>query len=596
LIIAAKVAANLILLLLGGLKMLIKNIFRPVIQNATLVLLGVALMGLSSVSARGDLLTEFYAQTSWPTIHRDSCNSNFVPFDGPDSLVINWTALDGSRLLTAATLGPEGNVYNTTGIGGTTRFHLYALDHNNGGIVWKSDLLDRESVYSAVVVDNQGDIYISDSEELFAFHSNGALKWSIPISDTVYTTAITTDGYLIAITKNGEVMAVDRSDGSLADIFELVPPPQGMVINTPAIHPVTNRIYIVTGDAGVDGRFYGIDFTSGSLSLGFEVQMGQHSATSPTISYNGSHIYVADRENSLYAFNEDGSLAWTYPLSGKCLGSPSIGQNGEIYFLDGSNITAIRDLGSSAVPLWDTEDEFAALAAQLPDYGYPRVARANSVVTIATNYVYFAVSCGYLFTYKKVEYFIPHRTLVCTVDPIDGSIIGEVEVRDVCECAPSVTDGNIYIPHGSVSSSIAYQLNKVLPPPLRIPKPLGGITALRPASSLALAKNRIYSAQENGKKSLSFMGTGDIDGAVTLITRGEEELKATFSVIDKAVAYNEIDANTAKQAQDDIDNALTLSGDAKKSLSAGDVKTADKLIKDADKKLEKVLKDFEEAK
>ncbi|MBM3236048.1 PQQ-like beta-propeller repeat protein [Candidatus Poribacteria bacterium] len=583
--------------------MLIKNIFRPVIQNATLVLLGVVLMGLSSVLARGDdLLTYYYAQlpqTSWPTIHRDSCNSNYVPFAGPDSLEIKWTALDGARLLTAATVGPEGYVYHTTGTGGDMRYHLYALNPDSGGTVWKSNLLDSRAVYSAVVVDRDGDIYVSDSEELFAFHSNGALKWRISISDNVYTTAITTDGYLIAITENGEVMAVNRDNGSLAaNILYLDPPPEGRVINTPAIHPVTNRIYMVTGDAGVTGRFYGIDFEQGSLSIAFEMEMGQHSATSPTISYDGSHIYVADRENSLYAFNENGSLAWTYPLSGRCLGSPSIGPTGEIYFLDGDNITAIRDLGPSTEFLWNTQDEFAALAAQLPDYGYPRVARANSVVTIATNYVYFAVSCGYLFTYKRVEYFIPHRTLVCTVDPYTGTIIGQpVEVRDVCECAPTVTlDGDIYIPHGSVSSSIAYRLNKVLPPALRIPKPLGGITALQSLSSLALAENRIKAGKKKGQEALSFMGTGNIDDAITSIDREVEELEATHSAIKKSVEDGEIDSKTADQAQGDIDDALFLSSDAKKFLSAGNMKDADKSVKNADKKLEKVLKDLGKAK
>ena len=192
--------------------------------------------------------------------------------------------------------------------------------------------MDRQAVVSAVVVDIDGHIYVSDSEELFAFYSNGALKWSIPISDTVYTTAITIDGYLVAITEDGEVMAINRGDGSLAaDSPYLAPLPEGRVINTPAIHPVTNRIYIVTGDAGVGyGYFYGIDFTPGSLGI-----------------------------------------------------------------------------------------------------------------------------AG------------------------DGSIIGTVELRDVCEGAAIVaSNGGIYVSHGSVTSSIAYRLNRVLPPELRIPKPLGGITAL----------------------------------------------------------------------------------------------------------------------
>lgn len=565
--------------------------FKSVIQNATVMLLVFVVIGLSSAPARGDLLTHYYAQTSWPSIHRDSYNSNYVPFAGPDSLVTNWTALDGTRILTATTIGPEGNLYKTTGKG-SIRFHLYALDQENGGIIWKTNLLDRQAVVSAVVVDIDGDIYVSDSEELFAFYSNGALKWSTPISDLVYTTAITVDGYLVAITEDGEVMAINRDDGLLAaDILYLAPPPEGKVINTPAIHPVTNRIYIVTGDAGVGyGYFYGIDFTPGSLGIAFETQMGPHSASSPTISYDGSHIYVADRGEFLYAFNEDGSLAWTYPLSGPCSGSPSIGPGGEIYFLEGGKVTAIRDLGANAEFLWDTISIQNTLAAQLPDYGYTRVARANSVVTVTTNYLYVVVTSGYLFPYRGKDYLIPHRTVLCTMDPGDGSIIGTVELRDVCEGAAILaSNGSIYVSHGSITSSIAYRLNKVLPPELRIPKPLGGVTALQPASYLTLANSGINSGKKNSQKVLSFMEGGEIDEAITLIVQVEEQLRATSSAIDSAETQYEIDSKTAKRARECVETAYTLIGNAKKSLDDGKATSAMQLIENADNELEKAL-------
>jgi len=564
--------------------------FKSVIQNATVMLLVFVVIGLSSAPARGDLLTDYYAQTSWPSIHRDSCNSNYVPFTGPDSLVTNWTALDGTRILTATTIGPEGNLYKTTGKG-SKRFHLYALDQENGGTIWKTNLLDRQAVVSAVVVDIDGHIYVSDSEELFAFYSNGALKWSRLISDTVYTTAITVDGYLVAITEDGEVMALNRGDGSLADILYLAPLPEGRVINTPAIHPETNRIYIVTGDAGVGyGYFYGIDFTQGSLGIAFETQMGPHSASSPTISYDGSHIYVADQDQYLYAFNEDGSLvnSWTYPLSGACPGSPSIGPGGEIYFLEGGKVTAIRDLGANSEFLWDTISIQDTLAAQLPDYGYTRVARADSVVTVTTNYLYVVVTSGYLFPYRRRDYLIPHRTVLCTMDPGDGSIIGTVELRDVCEGAAIVaSNGSIYVSHGSITSSIAYRLNRVLPPELRVPKPPGGITALRPTSYLTLANNSINSGKKNSQKALSFMEAGEIDEAIALIVQVEEQLRATSSAIDSAETQSEIDSKTAKRARECVETAYTLIGNAKKSLDDGKATSAMQLMKTRIKNLRK---------
>lgn len=575
--------------------MLIEKIFKSIAQNATVVLLAFVVIGLSPASARGDMLTDYYAQTSWPTLHRDSCNSDFVPFDGSDSLVTNWTALDGVRVLAAVTTGPEGNLYVTTGKG-SLRFHLYAFDQN-GGLIWKTNLLDSLSVLSSAVVDRDGYIYISDSEELFAFYPNGVLKWSIPISDTVYTTAITVNGYLVAITKDGQVMALNRDNGSLAaEILDLNPGPAYKVINTPAIHPVTNRIYIVTGGSEATyGYFYGIDFVQGSLGIAFETKIGSNSLTSPTISHNGSHIYVADRDKLLYAFNTDGSLAWSHPLVGQCHGSVTVGPpsleapNGVIYFLENTWVTAIADLGGSPKVLWDTKDEFALLADKyLSDLGYPKVVRASSIISAATNYLYIAVDLGYSFPYRGENYFIPHLTLVCTMG-LYGTIIGEpVEVRDVCEGMLSLTnDGSIYVTHGSLASSIAYQLNKVLPPKLRVPKPLSGITALRPASSLSLAKNRIDSGKKNGKDALSFIKDGEVEKAAASITKGESQLRAVFAIGDTVL--NEIDAKTAKQAWKLVDEAYKLFDNAKKQLYDAQAQPAALSIENANGKLEEAI-------
>ena len=55
-------------------------------------------------------LTDYYAPTSWPSVHRDSGNSNFVPFVAPTLNHVTWTALEGAATLVAPSIGPEGNV------------------------------------------------------------------------------------------------------------------------------------------------------------------------------------------------------------------------------------------------------------------------------------------------------------------------------------------------------------------------------------------------------------------------------------------------------------------------------------------------------
>ena len=575
--------------------MLIKKTFTLITRNTIIVLLVLLVTSLSKAPASEEdpLLTEHYAQTSWPTMHRDSCNSNFVPFDGPDSFTINWTALDKIRVLCSVTIGPEGNRYVTTGIG-SRRFHLNALDQD-GGLIWRTNSLDNRAAYSSIVVDEYGHIYGGDSEDLFAFYSNGTLKWSVPISDTIYTAAITVDGYLVVITENGEVMALNRDDGSLAaEIFTLAPGPVGQVINTPAIHPVSNRIYAVTG--GVDAEFgylYGIDFEEGSFREAFKTMIGANSRTSPAISHDGFHIYLADRD-FLYAFDTEGRLEWTFDIL-TSIGSPSVGPpspeapNGVVYFLEGftlGNLIAIADMGGNAEVLWETKYKFAAFINEyLPEVGYTRLAKANSLVAVATNYLYVAATFGYLFPYEERVYSIPHRTFVFTMG-LDGSIIGEpVEVREGCEGVLSVADdGSIYVTHAAVSSSIAYRLNNVLPPQLRVPKPLGGITALQPTSSLNLAKKRINSGKELGKEALSLMDSEELEKASDLIAQGELQLNAVF-----AIALDEIDSKTAKKVQQHVDVAYKHFSNAKKHLYDGNVKPAMQLIENADEELKKAL-------
>lgn len=125
--------------------------------------------------------TPFYAQTAWASIHRDARNSDFAPFVAPAANRVEWEALGGAVTLLAASIGPEGNRYVTTGRGPGTS-HLHAFDRD-GNLLWESPPqsgaadLDSAAVASAVLVDRAGDVYVGDSDQLWAFHPDGTLKW-----------------------------------------------------------------------------------------------------------------------------------------------------------------------------------------------------------------------------------------------------------------------------------------------------------------------------------------------------------------------------------------------------------------------------------
>jgi hypothetical protein len=133
-------------------------------------------------------------------------------------------------------LGPEGNRYVTTGRGPGTS-HLHAFDRD-GNLLWESPPqaspadLDSAAVASATLVDRQGDVYVSDFDQFWAFHSDGTLKWvsALPTPGQSFVSAIITkEGFVGGVTTGGEVVLFDRNDGSSAvPVFQLPagdPPP-----------------------------------------------------------------------------------------------------------------------------------------------------------------------------------------------------------------------------------------------------------------------------------------------------------------------------------------------------------------------------------
>jgi len=597
-------------------------------------------------------LTEFYAQTSWPGLHRDSRNSDFAPFVAPVESEEKWTALgakdpdglgglDGAAVLTAVTIGSEGNLYVTTGKGvGYSSLHAFDRDGNH---LWSSapvvgiDDLDAVAVGSSAIVDSDGDLYISDYNQLWAFHPDGNVKWVVPIPANFVTTAFTVDGYVGGITRNGEVLILNRDNGSLvAPILDLPggagppapPTPPGLwknlmdpliindmyaaffgykfeVVNTPAVNPINNRIYIAAAGAAPDrGAFYGIDFTPGNLTIAFETPMGPGSGTSPAISPDGWRVYAADGVGNMYAFDADtGAIWWTFPV-GDTAGSPSISPEGIIYSLGDGLVHAIADRGTFAQLLWSKN--FDSIASQyLPPYPpedpeiYP-TSRVDSIISVTPNYLYVVANLGYeifLPVYGKY-FFVPNMTVMLIMDPANGSVVeSPVELRDTCDGVITIgSDGSLYITHGSTARSIVYYaMNELLPEPLRVEKPIAGISAIEPVSFLDLAVSGIHWVQNLDAAALSNLDSGNVDEAYTQVRRGTVQLYATNKSIGDAEERGEIDLQNSRRSRLCVYKARKHLDDAKSILDRARKKPIDILLKFARKHIENAEKELEQA-
>jgi len=485
-----------------------------------------------------------YALTSWPTVHRDSRNSDYTPFVAPIDNRVMWTALDGAAVLLAPTLGPEGHAYVTTGRGPGTS-HLHAFDRD-GSLLWESepqidlDDLDSRAVGSAPLIDRSGDVYLSDANQFWAFHPDGSVKWVrwFPEGSGGFVSAIITkEGHVGGVTTNGVVLVFHASDGSsAAEPFELpggagpeAPPhipglwADGLidpeivtdiektlfgfefeVVNTPAIHPATGRLYINgAGNTPDVGAMYGLDLIDGAWHIAFATEIAGGSGSSPAISPDGRVVYAASGRQRMTAFDaETGEVLWTR-LGSEATASPAVGPDGTIYAGSGAAhipglLTALNPDGS--IKWQQTYDDLAQ--ALLPELrpaprsvpnGVP-TAKTGGVVSISAQRVWVVLTLGYNLETPNLRTHLPHLVALVSIDPADGALLGYTLLRDTSEGLISIsTDGRIYVSHAAFLSSIVYNwINRIVPLRFRIDgPPIAGISALEPISTTAYAVDAI---------------------------------------------------------------------------------------------------------
>jgi outer membrane protein assembly factor BamB len=595
-------------------------------------------------------LTPYYAQTAWPTGHRDSSNSGFVPLITPTVLnpTSEWMALDGASVLAAVTVGPEGHLYATTGKE-AGQANLHAFDRE-GHLLWTSNALGSLAVISSPVVDVDGDLYLGDRDQLWAFHRDGTVKWVTPLTAPLVTVVLTVNGFVGGVANNGQILFFDRSSGALmTGPFSLPagvplppqPPPPGLwqglmdsaiipgvfagavgtgsqVVNTPAVNPLNNRLFITAAGpllGGVPtGRLYGIDISAtGNLSLTFTGIMGPGSGTSPVISLDGAAVYVADGRGNLMAFdalaNSSSALPlWTLNI-GTGFAAPSLGPDGTIYMSGAGKVHAIAPNG---LKRW--EQSFDAQAQMiLPvinETAAPRKGQSNSVISVSPRHVYIAASLGYQLTLSTGTVFlIPAKSTLFVLDPETGEFVSPPSfLRDTSEgFVTMAADGRMYITHGASLTSLAvYGVIPSLPAsPLKtalsqaVLQPVGGVSAFSPVSLLDLAKTGIEWVQDLDAAALTSLNIGtatEIDNAYTHVRRGVVQLDATRGSINDAAASGEIDAQTKQRADHGVRTAQGLLDTAKKQIGKarthpnhGLLVAAQNLIRNADQKLGEVL-------
>jgi len=481
-------------------------------------------------------LSPQYFDSLWPAGHRDSSNTDFVPMELGTSFSIKKHFLHGQPIFWPPTIGLDGTSYVVTG-SPPGNSHLYAISPE-GEVLWSAkpqeslEDLDSFAIMNAPTIDAEGDLYVGDRDQLWAFKPNGDVKWVVDLKQYdvdwgFMTVVLSRQRYVGGVTTNGKVLFFWSHNGELAMpsldlpggagpapedeppeslwkdlmdpdlipfIFNLIQGWEIEVANTPALHPETGRLYITAaGSTPGTGVLYGIDITDDALSIAFQAPMGGGSGTSPAVSHDGSAVYAVDELGRMISIDaHTGRRLWQSETGGGGSASPSVGVDETIYTPFQDRITAYTKDGDVR---W--EKSYSDICKErLPEPGgvwsyvlSEPVAFVNSLLTVGMRRGWMALVCGYhlprfLSKSDRTRVPIPQESLFVTFDLETGEPVGEpLVLPETSEgFVTPLSNGNVIITtSGAITSIFYYMVNRILPERLQVAgPPKAGLLLLEP--------------------------------------------------------------------------------------------------------------------
>jgi hypothetical protein len=223
------------------------------------------------------------------------------------------------------------------------RPYVFALDPSTGHMLWntRTYLSDQGG---APLIDANGNSYLSDSDYLASFDSQGNLRWRVanPAGGRLNSFNLTQDGYLVGQGPLGPLVVVDPTSGAIAGqllLTDTVDGIQGFYATNNTVAVVGNRVYTVTQFCPMlgctppsgtisAGRLYAIDVVDGRPQVAWYWAFEGGSTASPlavagptatTLYFDGKGLNeLAPHRPWLFAVQDAGStanLAWSVDLN-----------------------------------------------------------------------------------------------------------------------------------------------------------------------------------------------------------------------------------------------------------------------------------------
>ncbi len=276
------------------------------------------------------------------TIYCGGSNNTFYALNSNGTL--KWSYSVNLTLATTflAPILDENNILYTVSI---SDHLLYALD-SNGSFLWSHNIGNLPKIPFPPVLSNNGVIYASGGDGLFAFSPNGTQLWNIYLG--FY------GGKQVSISSSGNIY-LTAGNFHLYSIY-----PNGTIAWSYIIHDLANGSPAISDDGLVYtvaqdyGRIY-ISNLDGSNLINWTIN--DYILSPITISKEGT-LYFSSRDYwgncTIHALNQDGTVKWEYQVDGiRLTSSPAvIGEDGTVYITIEDTMYAFSNEDSnSLIPL-----------------------------------------------------------------------------------------------------------------------------------------------------------------------------------------------------------------------------------------------------
>ncbi len=246
-------------------------------------------------------------------------NTNFHAINPDGTLKWMYTGLT-DNVYSSASIAKDGTIY----VGAKDNF-LHAINPN-GTQKWKFDI-GGDAIYSTPSIAKDGTVYIgSDADKLFAVNPDGTQKWAFSTAgfNIRSTAAIAPNGTVYIASDDDKLYALNPVDGSTVWSYTLGGDVEGgITIDT------DGTIFVGVDETATTGSVLAVN-PNGTLK--WKSATTGRVLSSPAL--NNGFVYFGTKDtNKLFALDAStGTEAWSYTVGGIINGSPTVGDDGKIYF------------------------------------------------------------------------------------------------------------------------------------------------------------------------------------------------------------------------------------------------------------------------